>query len=62
MNIPFSKSRDSERLQAGRPGFDTEQGLNFSLLHNVQTGTGAHPASYRMGTAGCFPAGKAAGM
>jgi hypothetical protein len=25
---------------------------NFSLLHSVQTGCGAHPASYPMGTAG----------
>jgi hypothetical protein len=33
----------------------------FSLLHVVQTGCGAHPASYRMGTASSFPGGKAAG-
>jgi hypothetical protein len=30
----------------------------FSLLHNVQTDTGAHPASYPMGTGGSFPGGK----
>jgi hypothetical protein len=28
---------------------------NFSLVHNVQTGFGAHPASYTMGTVGLFP-------
>jgi len=28
---------------------------NFSLRHHVQTGSGAHPASYPMGTGGCFP-------
>jgi hypothetical protein len=62
MNFSFSKSRDSERLQAGRPGFDTQQGIDFSLLHNVQTGSGAHPASYPVGTAAYFPGGKAAGV
>jgi hypothetical protein len=25
---------------------------DFSLLHNVQTGSGAHPAYYTMGTGG----------
>jgi hypothetical protein len=32
---------------------------NFSLHHHVQTGSGAHPASYRMDTRGSFPGGKA---
>jgi hypothetical protein len=27
---------------------------NFSLHHRVQNGSGAHPASYPMGTRGCF--------
>jgi hypothetical protein len=34
---------------------------NFSLRHRVQNGSGAHPASYRMGTRGPLPGGKAAG-
>jgi hypothetical protein len=34
---------------------------NFSLHHRVQNGSGAHPASYPMGTRDSFPAGKAAG-
>jgi hypothetical protein len=34
---------------------------NFSLHHRIQNGSGAHPASYRMGTRGSFPGGKAAG-
>jgi hypothetical protein len=34
---------------------------NFSLHRRVQTGSGAHPASYSMGTGGSFPGGKAAG-
>jgi hypothetical protein len=39
--------------------FSAEAG-NFSLHHQVQNGSGAHPASYPMGTRGSFPAGKAA--
>jgi hypothetical protein len=34
---------------------------NFSLHHRVQTGSGAHPASYPVGTRGFFPGGKPAG-
>jgi hypothetical protein len=34
---------------------------NFSLHHRVQNGSGAHPASYPMGTRGSSPGGKAAG-
>jgi hypothetical protein len=34
---------------------------NFSLHHRVQNGSGAHPASYPMGTRGSFSGGKAAG-
>jgi len=34
---------------------------NFSLHHCVQTGSGAYPASYPMGTRDSFPRGKAAG-
>jgi hypothetical protein len=35
---------------------------NFSLNHRVQNGSGAHPASYPMGTRGSFSGGKAAGV
>jgi hypothetical protein len=34
---------------------------NFSLNHRAQTGSGAHPASYPMGTRDSFPGGKAVG-
>jgi hypothetical protein len=34
---------------------------NFSLHHRVQNGSGAHPASYPIGTRCSFPGGKAAG-
>jgi hypothetical protein len=34
---------------------------NFSLHHRVQNDSGAHPASYPMGSRGSFPGVKAAG-
>jgi hypothetical protein len=34
---------------------------NFSLHHSVQNGSGAHPASYPMGTWGSFPEGRVTG-
>jgi hypothetical protein len=34
---------------------------NLSLHHRVQNGSGAHPASYPMGTMDSFPGDKAAG-
>jgi hypothetical protein len=43
-------------------GFDSRRGLGiFSLHHRIQKDSGAHPASYPMGTRGSFPGGKAAG-
>jgi hypothetical protein len=33
----------------------------FSLVHSVQTVSGAHPASYPMDSGDSFPGGKAAG-
>jgi hypothetical protein len=33
----------------------------ISLLHVVETGSGAHPAFYPLGTGGSFSGGKAAG-
>jgi hypothetical protein len=32
--------------------FESRQGQKFSLLHIVQTGSGVHPTSYKMGTGG----------
>jgi hypothetical protein len=40
--------------------FESRWGQKFLLLYVVQTGSGAHPASYPMGTEGFFPGGKAA--
>jgi hypothetical protein len=37
------------------------EGKDFSLLHSVQTGSGAHPASYSMDPGGCFPRDEEAG-
>jgi hypothetical protein len=39
--------------------FESWYGQVFSLLRVVQTGSGAHPASYPMDTGGSFPGGKA---
>jgi hypothetical protein len=50
------------RPRAGQPGFDSLLWQEFFLLcHRVQTGPGAHPASYPGGTRGSLSAGKAVG-
>jgi hypothetical protein len=41
--------------------FETRYGQEFSLLHVVQTGSGVHPTSYRMGTAVLSPGVKRPG-
>jgi hypothetical protein len=41
-------------------GFESGQEY-FSLLHNAQSGPGAHPTSYTMGTGGSFPGVKPEG-
>jgi hypothetical protein len=41
----------------GRVGSIPGRARDFSLLHNIQTGSGAHPASYTIGTGGSFPGG-----
>jgi hypothetical protein len=38
-----------------------EGARDFSFLHSVQTGSGAHQASCSLGTGGSFPGCKAAG-
>jgi hypothetical protein len=66
---PYYKSRDnSVGIAVGyglgdrgsRIRFPAGAG-NFSLHHRVHNGSGAHPASYPMGTRGSFPGAKAAG-
>jgi hypothetical protein len=44
-----------------RGGQISSLGKVKNFLHVVQTGSGAHPASYTMGTGGSFSGGKAAG-
>jgi hypothetical protein len=36
-------------------GFDSQRWQKTYFLNTVQTGSEAHPASYPMGTGGCFP-------
>jgi hypothetical protein len=55
---PGQLTRYTDRLRDGRPRVRSS---GFSLLHFVQTSSGAHPASYSMGTGGSFPKSKAAG-
>jgi hypothetical protein len=55
----FSEKRITQ-FRKVRVGFSVEAG-NFSLHPRVQNGSGAHPASYPVGTTGSFPRGKAAG-
>jgi hypothetical protein len=45
----------SDGLQAGRLGFHSQQGTDLFLLHNVLSGSGAHPTSYRMDTRDLVP-------
>jgi hypothetical protein len=49
------RSRYSEDVRARRPGFDSWQWQDISLLHSVQTGSGAHAACYPVGTERLFP-------
>jgi hypothetical protein len=51
------------RVRAGDRGSISGRcsGGIFSLRHHVQTGSGAHPASYPAGTRGFFPAMKRPG-
>jgi hypothetical protein len=52
----------SAGIRAGWSGVRVPLGArNFSPHHRVQTGSGAHTASYPMDTRGSFPGGKAAG-
>jgi hypothetical protein len=55
MKKPGYLSRYSDRVWARRPGFESRQEQDFSLLHNVKTGSGARPASYPMGTGDSSP-------
>jgi hypothetical protein len=51
--ILFRKTEDvaGELPRTGwRPRFDFGQKQDFSVLHSVQTASGAHPDSYQMGT------------
>jgi hypothetical protein len=44
-------------LDAKGSEFESRWRQEFSLLHVVQTGSGAHPTFYPMGTGGLFPRG-----
>jgi hypothetical protein len=43
-------SRYYDGLRSGQLEFDSGQKQDFYLLHSIQTGSGAHPAFYPMGS------------
>jgi hypothetical protein len=55
---------EQERIDTGRAwtyGLGSIPGRGKIYLNKVQTGSGAHPASYLVGNRGSFPGGKVAG-
>ena len=48
LDVCKGRSRNSDMLRAGRSGDRILLGVRFSTP--IQTGPGAHPASYKMGT------------
>jgi hypothetical protein len=70
VNATFRRSRDSSVGMALDYGLDYRgsrvrfpaEDCNFSLHHRVQHSSGAHPASYPMGTRDSFPGSKVAGV
>jgi hypothetical protein len=48
-----------ENITMERSEFESQLGRVFSLIHVVQTRSGAHTTSFPMDTAGCFPGSKA---
>jgi hypothetical protein len=47
-------------MHPGRPEFDSRQELGFFFFrYRIQTGSGAHQASYPMGTGDTYPESKA---
>jgi hypothetical protein len=61
--MQFEQLREySEEVTGWTTGIQfPERGYIFSLRHRVQTGSGAHPASYPKGIGSFFPQSKAAG-
>jgi hypothetical protein len=55
---PGQRSQCNDGLRVGWPEFDSRKGQDFSLLHSVQNGSQAHPASYQMGTGDFSPGGQ----
>jgi hypothetical protein len=58
LHMPYSAGMGLED-RCSRVRFPAGAG-NFSLHHRVQNGSGAHPASYPVGTGVSFPGSKAA--
>jgi hypothetical protein len=59
--LSIQLSRYSDKPWDGRPEDSSKQGQDFPPSHNLQTGSGAHSASYPMGTGGISPGVKRPG-
>jgi hypothetical protein len=61
IEITAGIAQSVKRLAMGwtidRSEFEFQNGQEFALLHIVQTGSGAHTASYPISTGGSFPGG-----
>jgi hypothetical protein len=64
-NLVFWGSRDAGGIVTGYTGWTARARFSavqdFSLLHSVQTGSGAHSTSYSVGNGGSFPGAKRQG-
>jgi hypothetical protein len=58
--VPFSSGGIATGYKLDGWSFSPDRDRDFSHLHSAQTGFGAHPASYPMGTWVSFPRGKVA--
>jgi hypothetical protein len=52
---PGELNRNSDGLRAGRRGSIPGRVKIFFLLHSLQTGSGAHPVSFQIGTGDLSP-------
>jgi hypothetical protein len=52
---PFLSDKGKSCSQQTTKELESQQGQEFSFLHIIQTGSGAHPALHPLGTRGTFP-------
>jgi hypothetical protein len=57
LNLCFNKTLVASKFSREKRNKVPTGERDFSLLHSVQIGSGAHITSYPMGTVGSFPGG-----